>query len=360
VTGVQTCALPISSPTGLSFGLVRRGSSHTSQLAVSDAGGGPAPWSVSVAAQSAPHGAALAAAAPAIVPGSPVKLTLTIAADTAEGDATGFVLLTRGSDVRRVPYWFRVEAPKLAREPHRTIRAPGIYRGSTAGKRSLVSSYRYPELGLACNCKTGVPTNLSGPEQVFRFVLHKRVANVGAVIVSRGRGVSATPRFVFAGDENRLVGYTGLPVDLNPYAGFGRVVPVVGAALPLPGTYDLVVDTPAGGRPGAFAFRFWINDTKPPSARLLARTVSRGNPLRIAVSDAGSGVDPRSLVVRIDGAAATFVYRKGVVAVSDTTVTPGTHRLTFSVSDYQETKNNENVGPVLPNTRKLATTFVVR
>jgi hypothetical protein len=30
------------------------------------------------------------------------------------------------------------------------------------------------------------------------------------------------------------------------------------------------------------------------------------------------------------------------------------------VSDYQETKNMEDVGPILPNTRTLRTTVVVR
>ena len=38
---------------------------------------------------------------------------------------------------------------------------------------------------------------------------------------------------------------------------------------------------------------------------------------------------------------------------------PG-RRLRLQVSDYQETRNMENVGRILPNTRILATTFVVR
>ena len=39
---------------------------------------------------------------------------------------------------------------------------------------------------------------------------------------------------------------------------------------------------------------------------------------------------------------------------------PGTHRLTFQVSDYQETRNMENVARILPNTRMISTTFRVR
>ena len=37
----------------------------------------------------------------------------------------------------------------------------------------------------------------------------------------------------------------------------------------------------------------------------------------------------------------------------------GKHTLRFQVSDYQETRNMENVGPILPNTRIVQTTFVV-
>jgi hypothetical protein len=38
----------------------------------------------------------------------------------------------------------------------------------------------------------------------------------------------------------------------------------------------------------------------------------------------------------------------------------GKHRLRFVVSDYQEAKNMENVGPILPNTRFVAATVTVR
>ena len=38
----------------------------------------------------------------------------------------------------------------------------------------------------------------------------------------------------------------------------------------------------------------------------------------------------------------------------------GRHVLRLQISDYQETRNMENVGPILPNTRILTTTFVVR
>jgi hypothetical protein len=36
----------------------------------------------------------------------------------------------------------------------------------------------------------------------------------------------------------------------------------------------------------------------------------------------------------------------------------GRHTLNLTVSDYQETKNMENVARILPNTRTVRTTFV--
>jgi hypothetical protein len=50
----------------------------------------------------------------------------------------------------------------------------------------------------------------------------------------------------------------------------------------------------------------------------------------------------------------------GLVGVRLTNLAPGRHRLVFTVSDYQEAKNNENDGATLPNTRKLTTSFAIR
>jgi hypothetical protein len=169
-----------------------------------------------------------------------------------------------------------------------------------------------------------------------------------------------SPRLVLAGDENRLTGFTALPVNDNPYQLYGVVEPVVGAIAPAVGQYDVVFDTPAGARPGKFTFRVWINDVTPPAARLLTRTVRRGSPIRVALTDAGSGVDPRSIVLSVDGSRPRFTFKKGVLSVPSTGLTAGKHQLRLVVSDYQEAKNMENVGPILPNTRFVAATVTVR
>ena len=38
----------------------------------------------------------------------------------------------------------------------------------------------------------------------------------------------------------------------------------------------------------------------------------------------------------------------------------GSHALVLQVSDFQESRNMENVGPILPNTRILRVRFTVR
>jgi len=347
--------LVFTQPTGLSFGLVKPGVTATQQLTITDAGGGAAPWTAAIAPQAGMHGATLALSAPTAAAGTTLGVTLTTSADAAEGDSTGFVTLTRGADVRRVPYWFHVEVPRLAGEKHAAVSKAGLYGGNTAGKPSRVSSYRYPEGGLACNCKTGVETTLSGPEQVFRFTLRKPVANFGAVVVSHAKDVRVSPRLVAGGDENRLVGYTALPVNLNPYRGFGRVEPVVGAVLPAPGAYDFVFDTPPGGKAGKFTFRVWMNDTTPPGIRALPASRAA---IRLAVSDKGAGVDPASLAPKVDGTLRGFTFARGVLTVRN--VGAGRHRVTLSASDYQEAKNMENVGPILPNTRTFSANVTVR
>jgi hypothetical protein len=248
-----------------------------------------------------------------------------------------------------------VEVPRLQLDPHRILHGPGLYRGDTAGKASRVSSYRYPQGPLG-----GAPTRLGGPEQVFRFTLRRQVANFGAVVVNHAPGMRVSPRLVTGNDENRVVGYTGIPTSLNPYQGFDQVEPVVAAVLPDPGTYEFVFDTPTGARPGAFTFRFWVDDRSPPSIRLLDHTATIGGPIRLAVRDSGSGVDPRSFHAKVGGKPVRLTYAHGLLSLRTNGLPAGKRAVTVSASDYEETKNMEDVGPVLPNTRVLHTTVTLR
>ena len=348
--------LVFTKPTSLGWGLVRRGFSGTKQFSTTDAGGGNAPWHVSIRAQSMPHGAKLEPLARTLVAGAALASRLTVSPTATAGDGTGFVVLTRGADVRRVAFWFHVEVPRLKLDPHRILRGPGLYHGDTAGKASRVASYRYPQRGLA----PGVPRRLGGPEQVFRFTLRRQVANFGIVIVRSAPGMRVSPRLVAGNDENRVVGYTGIPASLDPYQGFDRAEPVVGAVLPDPGTYEFVFDTPTGAKPGAFEFRFWINDTSPPSIRTLHHNVKIGRPIRLSVRDSGSEVDPRSFHAKVGGKSVRLTYAHGVLLLRTKGLRAGKQAVLVRASDYQETKNMEDVGPVLPNTRVLRTTVTLR
>jgi subtilisin family serine protease len=327
--------LVFTSPNVLSFGLVHLGATVGRAVSLTDAGGGAGPWTTAVQVQAG--GSATVTADPTVtVPGT---LNVSATAKTA-GEITGFVVLTRGTDTRRIPFWFHAGQPLLATEKATPLTSPGVYQGTTAGKQSLVSTYRYPQPSSA--------PALSGPEQVFHVHLVRPVANFGVAVLSG----NVTPRVVVGGDENHLAGYTALPIDLNPYRStYGNDAPVAGAVLATPGDYDIVFETLPGRKPGPFGFRFWTNDTTPPAVVVPARAA--GGTLRITITDAGAGVDARSLKVTVDGKAVAAKLRGSVVSLL---LRPGRRAVRVTVSDNQEAKNMEDVGPILPNTRTLTAT----
>ncbi len=350
--------LLFASPSGLSFGLLRPGTRTARAVELTDAGGGAGPWAVSVLLQGQSAGISVQAPSLVEVPGR-LEVEVSLAVDAVEADVSGFLVLHRPGDVRRLPFWLRVAKPRLG-PPARVLPGPGGYEGDTRRGRARVRSYRYPDSPQGA----GVSNNLPGREQVFRIVLRRPVANLGARVVATGRGVRVSPRLVLAGDENRLTGYAGLPLDINPYRPvFGSPVPVVGAVAPAPGAYDLVFDTPSAARPGPFSFLVWVDDTTPPRVRLLARSLPRqARRLLLSVTDGGAGVDPSSFEARVDGrpAEVSFDPAREEAAVTLPPLRPGRHRLLLRVADYQETKNMETVGAILPNTRVVQAAFVVR
>ena len=346
------------SPTSVSLGLVRPGASVTRAIALSDAGGGAGPWTASVERDGAIAGVAVEVPPAVTVPGV-VPLTVRVAGSAVQQEEGGFVVLTRGSTRRRVPYWFRVSRPRLSAARAFPLRRTATYGGNTAGRPALVTTYRYPDNAASL----GVTRVLRGPEQVFRLRLRRPAANFGAAVLTRARGVRVEPRVVRAGDENRLMGPVGLPIVLNAYLPrYSHESLVAGAILPAAGRYDIVFDSRTRTGAGRFTFRFWVNDVRPPRLRLLTRSVQRYGFLRVAARDAGSGVDPASVVARIDGRPAPAAYdrRSGRVLVLVSGVPAGRHRLVVQVSDYQETKNVENVARILPNTATLRAAFRVR
>ena len=350
-------ATPVfAAPVSFAFGLLGANAAVTRSVGLTDSGlGGTGTWAVAVEAQSRPAGAVVQAPPTVTVPG---RLDLTVRTTRpADGEATGFVVLTRGSERLRIPYWFGTGTPALAGTKRGALRRPGTYKSTTRGGTSRVARYRYPENPVGF----GFAASLPGPERVFRVTLARPATNFGVVVTSRAPGVRVEPRIVRAGDERRLTGYAALPFNLNPYLRtFGELVLASGTILPAAGSYDVVFDSPSAARAGAFTFRYWLNDATPPRASLRTRSVKSGAPLVLRASDGGSGVDPASVVVRIDGDEHEGRFARGEVRVGTRGLAKGRHALRFQISDYQESRNMENVGRILPNTRIFETSFVVR
>lgn len=344
----------VARPSSFSLGLVAPATTTPVTISLDDAGGGAGTWDVTVLPAGAPAGTVVTAPAQVAVPG---QLALTSTTSTAVGEAAGVIRLSKDGVRRRIPYWFRVDAPALVAAATTPLAAPGVFRGDTRGQPALVDTYRYPEVPAGGT----VTAALRGPEQLFRVTLPRDAANFGVVVLTRAAGSRVEPRVVVAGNENRLTGAYGLPINLNPYlVRFRDPTPVAGALKPRAGSYDVVFDSATAEGAGAFTFRFWVDDVTPPTARLVSRAVRRGTMLRIRVGDGGSGVDPTSITVRIDGRDRPRSVRGGVVRIATGNMKRGKHTLRLQVSDYQETRNDENVARILPNTRVLRTSITIR
>ena len=123
----------------------------------------------------------------------------------------------------------------------------------------------------------------------------KPIANFGVAVLSG----HAVPHVVFDGDENHLVGFTGLPDGAQPVPRdrSARRGPVAGAVLPAPGTYEIVFDTrTAAGRAVHVPLLGERHDAAAGSASLS----TSGDDL-VSISDGGAGVDPDSMRASLDG-----------------------------------------------------------
>jgi subtilisin family serine protease len=343
-------------PSSLSFGCLRPGKRVTRTIALTDAGGGAGSWTVAVRRMGSPK-LRLRHPAEVAVPGT---LRLTASHVPASTQGSGFILLTRRAAIRRIPFWYCGTANRLSRHGYRVLRRTGMYSGNTRHHKALISRYRFPDLQPGA----GVATLLRGPEQVFRVHLRRRVANFGVGVVSSpGPGIQIQPRVVYGANENHLAGYPALPLNLNPYLSeFLAPVPAAGVVLPAQGKYSIVFDSKSRKDAGKFHFRFWINDTTPPLLKLRTKSAPQSGSLRIQASDAGSGVDPDSIQLRIDGHQFfTWNYSRAHhrITVPLGQIARGAHRLRLQVSDFQESRNMEDVGPILPNTRVLHSRFRV-
>jgi minor extracellular serine protease Vpr len=361
-------------PSSLSFGDLQLGTATVSKqllLIVRDAGGGAGTWTVELRPQSASAGVVIdVPPLVAIGPGSMASLPVTMIgpANAAAGDNYGFIVLRRGTVTRRIPYAAFALRPALASAKVSRLRR--IQRGTSRKGRSLTEAYRFPTAPFGHSPDYGVGPNMveDGAERLFEVRLRKRVVNFGVAVVTSSRGSLIDPFVLGAKDENSVQGYVGTPTNINGLtSGYQLPVGAAGAQFALPGRYYVSVDSGRNEftgrrRAGSWRLRFWTNDVRRPTIRVLTTRVSAGRPaVAVQALDRGSGVDPVSLVFAygraVIGAAAYDPFTGIAVFPLPNTapkIAAGRVRVGFLASDYQEAKNaNSYGGDVMPNTKTV-------
>ena len=337
----------LARPVALNFGLMRPGERLQRAITLSDAVATAGTWTVGAPGLTAPPALDVPAGGSAVLP-----VTLAIPGDAVEGDRSGTIALASGGRSITVRWWAHVQRPRLPRDPVRVLRAGPVVSGDLRSGQAYVSSYRWP-----ARPNGELPSSYPGRELVYRFTVPANARNAGVVTTG-----AAMPLILLARNENRLAGVTALPSVDNPYLGsYGQVLPVSALLVPHPGTYFVVVEN-AGGQPGPFTLRLWIDDRTPPVIDQVQRTVALPQTtLAFRVRDRQSGVGERDLEVLVDGRQLTVTGTAGRYLVDTSRLARGRHALTIHASDLQESKNSENAAATgLPNTRSLRTTFTIR
>jgi minor extracellular serine protease Vpr len=386
--GAADRPLIFTDPQSLSFGYLPAAAagaaSKAISMTVSDAGNGEGTWTAEIQAQVASSGATVAAAPVAIAPGGSavMQVVARAAAGAVAGDNFGFVLLRRGGDVRRIPYAFSVTRSSLTGAPVTPLRA--MQSGDTRSGEDRARVYRWPTSPFSILGIFGVDPSVNddGKEKIYSLQITKQAVNAGVVVVRPAPklGVSITallssnqpihPWFLGSLDENDVLGYAGIPVNVNGLLpDFLYSIGASGGVFLPPGRYYVSVDSGRDlftGRPlaGRYVLRSWVNDVRPPRVRMITRTLSSGRPTLVAkITDAKAGVDPHALQLffgpstrRESVGATTFDPATGIAAFSIPReafpLQPGPQFIQLVASDYQEAKNinTESKSP-LPNTR---------
>jgi hypothetical protein len=338
-------------------------------VTVFDAGNGSGTWGVTLAPQAATKGVGVdVPPSITLAPGGTAALPFTARAEaTAQpGPQFGFVVLTRGQDVRRIPYFFLAEKPRLQEKPAIPLRP--IQVGTTAKGTSHANSYCCPStpFGPAPDF-VSPPLNEDGAETLYITHLQRTAVNIGVSVIAAGDGAVIDPYFLGSKDENDVQGYGGLPINVNAYMfDYRFAVGAAGAQFPLQRRFFVSVDS---GRDrftnkrlaGQFLLRSWVNDVEPPVVQLLTPTVSAGRPLlALRIGDLKSGVDPYSLVISYNRAlvgAALYDPFTGLALFPLPAAAPeiavGKTAAILVASDFQETKNVDQAGgttQIMPNT----------
>ena len=385
--GTADRPLIFSDPQSLSFGyLVAGGGANAKSISVgiSDAGDGAGTWVAEVQPQVASAGATVEAAPVTLAPGGTavMQITARAAGGAVQGDDFGFILLRRGSDVRRIPYAFSVSRSSLTGASIAALKT--LQSGDTRAGDNRASVYRWPTSPFSILGIFGVDPSVNddGKEKVYSLDIKKQAVNAGVVVVRPETKLDAPitallssnqpihPWFMGSLDENDVLGYAGIPVNVNgSLPDFLYSVGAAGGVFLPPGRYYVSVDSGRDlftGRSlaGRYTLRSWVNDVRPPTVRVITKELSSGRPTIVAkVTDAKSGVDPHALQLffgpakrRSSVGASMFDPATGIAVFSiprsALPLDPGTQFMQLVASDYQEGKNiNTESDSPLPNTR---------
>jgi hypothetical protein len=220
--------------------------------------------------------------------------------------------------------------------------------------------------------------NDAGAEKIYALDIKRQAVNAGVVVVRPAPKINASitsllssngpihPWFLGSLDENDVLGYAGIPVNVNSLlpdflyslgASGGVFLPAGRYYVSVDSGFDLFNGRSLAGR---YTLRSWVNDVKPPVVQLLTRTVSSGRPTIVArVKDAKSGVDPMALLLLyrdLQIGATMFDPETGIAVFSIPrevpSLFPGPAFMRIVAADFQEAKNinTESTSP-MPNTR---------
>ncbi|MHB8642054.1 MAG: S8 family serine peptidase [Gaiellaceae bacterium] len=337
-------------------------------LRVTDAGDGAGTWTATLQSQSATAGVTLSIPSLITITAggeADVSVVAQASAGAPAGDEMGFVVLTKGSVSRRVPYYFEVTRPALESVPATELKTLNV--GDTVTGTSRVSAYRWPSWAFGPPpTYTGSGENEPGAERLYTTLLSQPAINFGVSVVAQSNNSLIDPWVLGSPDENDVQGYAGTPVNVNSLMyDFRADVESAATVFPLTKRYYVAVDSgsdPFTGQSlaGQYVLRAWVDDLTPPALTLLTTKVASGRSTIVArATDTQSGVDPLSLVLAYDKAllgASAYDPTTGIVLFSIPPAAPalktGTTKETLSASDFQEAKNVNTIGTnILPNTQ---------
>ena len=228
-------------------------------VVVSDAGDGAGTWIAEVQPQVASAGATVEAAPVTLAPGGTavMQITARASAGAVQGDNFGFVVLRRGSDVRRIPYAFSVSRSSLTGAPVTALKTTAVGRHAQPA-RIARSVYRWPTSPFSILGIFGVDPSVNddGKEKIYSLDITKQAVNAGVVVVTPAPKLDAPitallssnqpihPWFMGSLDENDVLGYAGIPVNVNgELPDFLYSIGAAGGVFLPPGRYYVSVDS---------------------------------------------------------------------------------------------------------------------